>query len=1343
MSTQASSPSPFSRLSRLAFPFKPASPSSGSPEPQTEDWYIPYNGPYEPPKGSGRNTDSWGHLVSGWLMENDGEKSGHGYGQVPPRIRALSNASRMTADEHNRKSSRPQTSFIKLDQAGGIGDVPVPARPRRSQEAPVQRRASFASILSLSKQKAASHRQLQDLNSVGTLPDRGRESGDGRARSQSHSHSNSNSNSIPHSQGVMGRPQGGSSLAHSQPRAASASASGFSTRPHPYAYATPAAPPLSASTPRPVQPPPRAKTPKFTVQLLEPLARKPSAPAYLLPASRPSRLSLKASMSTPNLRAATGTESVLPKGKQRWLSAETWCDALFLPRPRFALRVMDGEGGSGRTVSPPPLPMWPPGAEPTTGRPTGVQPKQLKKSQSAVQLGSRPSTAPSPPRPPPVRDDQARAGPSISPQKAPPPEDANAETHLTPYRPKSWALDDLALPSPVPSLAKVLEDGRKLHQDRKAWQQQAAKALDRRAGTFSRARSKSLGNRAASLARNPRTLETLTEATLLGNQKRRPTVHVRVKPPRSNGHTTSNGGGTNTVTGTATATATGTALGTFTSTSQGQTKSRSQHGHSNSLGSTSQGPSEASFMWTPGHGRSRSFGKSALRVVRTTATTAAALCGKNTGSPVDDESEKAHPPLNEKAAAMEEALRNDGTKFIHLRDQAVGDQGQRDNGVVVITPPPDSSNTQTTGNSQHLSPGRPGGVSPTPSTSAEGVGIAISTPLPTPQPGEDVFVRDPIRIPAHPYAQGSASHPYYQRTASRTLIQTNVRSEDSSPSPSGSAGGDSITKHRQPVKHPYSPFKPIQHPFAAITGTSNDAGPGPSTQATAAGKHRPSKHLDARPSPLSSMFAEVSSGNIREILPDEIQYSPYCATPPLRLSAFVAARSKLSHPYGAPTNRTSEWGFAEALNFTMERKDSEDSGVGSSEPYELPPVPIVPELSERQEGRPFRRILDDQDDVVVLSPEREEIGEDGLDPHSRSSSGSGPQATCGRTGISSRSNHTLASSLIENDHAPSSRHGLGPHDRSFNSGRSSPGLVSTQSSPPLSPHLFQSSDLHEFKDLFYNPDLSSTPPHERPPIPPNQSGNIQKEHNTRSVSGLTTLARQLSENDEEMQNDEGFDHVEPMWEALHGGEAGRRPVDVGRERPQMVSKSSSGSGYQREGTQSPMRLPIDADLILLQPVDVVHTDVESSRASSMLEMPLDDNPAHMRVGEIEAVSTPSVYAQPQRFSTHLTEMDYDDTLLSPVDSRSGGTRVVSGESSQPFSSSDATRSSFMTNTSGMSRLSDFPVPPTSSHMSILNAYYRDSTRESHIEERDSSRPGLVREASHATFGGRQQMGEAL
>ena len=107
-------------------------------------------------------------------------------------------------------------------------------------------------------------------------------------------------------------------------------------------------------------------------------------------------------------------------------------------------------------------------------------------------------------------------------------------------------------------------------------------------------------------------------------------------------------------------------------------------------------------------------------------------------------------------------------------------------------------------------------------------------------------------------------------------------------------------------------------------------------------------------------------------------------------------------------------------------------------------------------------------------------------------------------------------------------------------------------------------------------------------------------------------------------------------------------------------------------------------------------------------------------------------------------MHYSDNELSPLSPEVDRSRIVSQSSLGVPPSSDAARSSFMTNTSGMSRLSDFPAPPsqiTASHMSILNAYYGDGSRDEETEL-DPSRHVLVREASHATFG-RQQMGEAL
>ena len=62
------------------------------------------------------------------------------------------------------------------------------------------------------------------------------------------------------------------------------------------------------------------------------------------------------------------------------------------------------------------------------------------------------------------------------------------------------------------ALRRVLEDGEKLKADRKAWQREAAKSFaDRQARSVSRARSKSIGARAASHAREHSTFEAIAE----------------------------------------------------------------------------------------------------------------------------------------------------------------------------------------------------------------------------------------------------------------------------------------------------------------------------------------------------------------------------------------------------------------------------------------------------------------------------------------------------------------------------------------------------------------------------------------------------------------------------------------------------------------------------------------------------------------------------------------------------------------------------------------------------------------------------------------------------------------
>ena len=126
---------------------------------------------------------------------------------------------------------------------------------------------------------------------------------------------------------------------------------------------------------------------------------------------------------------------------------------MILPRPRFALRLVDGAGTSGRIVSPPPSPLMsshkPDPNVSIQPRPGPSTQKALKKARSMGNLmSSSPSTSPSPPDATGKQEESSNAN-------------ANARTHtqstsLKPPRPRSFAWDDLALPSPVPSLAKYV-----------------------------------------------------------------------------------------------------------------------------------------------------------------------------------------------------------------------------------------------------------------------------------------------------------------------------------------------------------------------------------------------------------------------------------------------------------------------------------------------------------------------------------------------------------------------------------------------------------------------------------------------------------------------------------------------------------------------------------------------------------------------------------------------------------------------------------------------------------------------------------------------------------------------
>jgi hypothetical protein len=148
---------------------------------------------------------------------------------------------------------------------------------------------------------------------------------------------------------------------------------------------------------------------------------------------------LKNSVSTPDLRSAARemNSKALPKGKDRWLSPETWCDALLFPRPRFKMK--DPAVPTRRIVSPPGSPLFGNFEHDSTVAP-GVTSRVLAHSRSLVDLNKKQEPNPAP---------SYFNSQTLKPLPIP-----NIILPRDGSRPKSFAWDDLALPSPIPSLSR-------------------------------------------------------------------------------------------------------------------------------------------------------------------------------------------------------------------------------------------------------------------------------------------------------------------------------------------------------------------------------------------------------------------------------------------------------------------------------------------------------------------------------------------------------------------------------------------------------------------------------------------------------------------------------------------------------------------------------------------------------------------------------------------------------------------------------------------------------------------------------------------------------------------------
>jgi len=574
MGTQTATPS-FARFTRPAFGFTPRlrTESKNKSANSDDEWYIPYNGPYEPPPKElaprrQKARDSWGDPVDGIENEQEnvglddrelhlrygghrgrggadfrgsGETEEYGKSRGRSRDRTFSVISGQTTSSGAVDPSRasmattprrrstistgsppPMPSFVSLDavRAGGVGESPVPphaTRRRRHSKETNPNRISMASIFSFGGGGASNRKSAQVARS--------NSKGYGKLESPAHSGSSSsdhqhhpepNKHRQRRDQIMIQADKLSSTVTDDEdyynsyystllnPRnpnnqldaAPSTSASAGSSNSHgggisrqnststssghPYAYVfpqkltpIPSAVDVPHSAPLISTPYTSNNPPKLTFttpQVHSPSSADPGRTAFSPRLRVSSSGKLKTSISTPNLRDSiivtsrndttmmdnnnsTNTQAVptfvFPKGKDRWLSAETWCDALLFPRPRLKLKqppvegglhvIQQGEGSmtmaSGRIVSPPTTPL----KEEEFGvmqrggwqqREAGVQSRVLAHSRSLVDLSNKP----------PQKGEAAKARKAAA--KAP--------------RPTSWAKDDLALLTPVPSLAQYV-----------------------------------------------------------------------------------------------------------------------------------------------------------------------------------------------------------------------------------------------------------------------------------------------------------------------------------------------------------------------------------------------------------------------------------------------------------------------------------------------------------------------------------------------------------------------------------------------------------------------------------------------------------------------------------------------------------------------------------------------------------------------------------------------------------------------------------------------------------------------------------------------------------------------
>jgi hypothetical protein len=355
------------------------------------------------------------------------------------------------------------------------------------------------------------------------------------------------------------------------------------------------------------------------------------------------------------------------------------------------------------------------------------------------------------------------------------------------------------------------------------------------------------------------------------------------------------------------------------------------------------------------------------------------------------------------------------------------------------------------------------------------VGIALSTPPPNDSD------RESIHLLSHPYAQGGISYSHAPVAKGADYAGPHLAAA----AIPKSELNDFSARHRLPPQaalayHPYASPSSRRDSYQIVQRTDSDI-PGP-----------------------SKMWAQLSPGVVREILPGELLYSPFMSE-----RSTTPEEEQGSDGYGRHRKSTATIldtvALGETLAYAVEEENNRDSGLGTSEEHGPGAAEDDGQAAAVEAHHPYR---------IHRKPVQYDIGRPPYTPKKSEQSG-----------VSSNNNtdHTAASSPV--DPMVSHEHRLTPPTPplpiSQSGSNPSPIMNSASSSPPRSPPPIGSvDDLDEFRDLFYKPNLTDE-------ILNNLSrpaskitwdiASTTRTQRTRTGSGLTSLARQLSQEFEELR----------------------------------------------------------------------------------------------------------------------------------------------------------------------------------------------------------------------------------